>query len=458
MVLGADLSLLLAPDMVARLALLGLLFIASAFFSGSETALFSLSRVHLRQLRRSANPQSETLHALLDQPRRLIISILCGNELVNVAATANLTGVLVRLYGTEQAAWMSTVLMVPLLLLFGEATPKTIAVSDPAVVSSRIVARPMKLWVGLIAPVSSVIRVVADRLTTAIVGEERAQEHLLQIDEFRTLVDEGVVRGELSATERALIYNLLRAGDTEIVEIMIPRTRMICLDGDRPLREIIDGFMRYRRNRVPVYRGGRDNIIGFLHAEDVTPLVLDGVALDELGLAGIMRPPVMVPATKKIDEMFDYFQRNDVQAAAVLNEYGGVDGLLTMNDVLTSIFGRAQNGASPEDVRYDPESGAWEVPGEMSLIEFGRLVNASVEDSRMTTVAGIVLRQIDRLPEVGDRVAMDGMSFEVVAMDHNRIARVRAWHGEAAGPLPAPSAAPGEGGDSAAPGTRVDES
>lgn len=450
MTLGADYSLLLEPEMLMRLLLLIALLCASAFFSGSETALFSLSRTHLRRLRRERSPHAETLHALLDQPRRLIISILCGNELVNVAAAANLTGILARLYGLDQAAWISTVLMVPLLLLFGEATPKTIAVTDPVGISTRIVARPMDFWVNVISPLSSLIRLVADRVTSAFVGEEKARTNILQVDEFRTLVDEGVVSGELSATERALIHNLLRAGSAEIVEIMVPRTRVAAVDGGLPLREVIDAFMSYRHNRVPVYIGHRDNIVGFLYSEDVMRLILEDADLSRLRLEDLMRAPVMVPPTKKIDEMFDYFQRHDVQAVAVLNEFGGIDGLLTMNDVLTCIFGRAQDSSAESAVSYDSASGACEVPGDMSLTDFARITNAKLEDSRMTTIAGVILRHIDRLPGVGDSVILGDMVLEVVEMEGNRIARVRASHGPARESEPASDAensgAPGGSG------------
>ncbi len=159
--LAFDSARLAEPDIVARLALQVVLFFCSAFFSGSETALFSLSRLDLQKLRRDRHPQSETLHALLDQPRRLIISLLCGNELVNIAATANLAGILVRLYGAERAGWINIAVMFPLLLLFGEVTPQIIAVSHPLRVSSRVVAAPLYLWAKIIAPVRAVIRAVA---------------------------------------------------------------------------------------------------------------------------------------------------------------------------------------------------------------------------------------------------------------------------------------------------------
>jgi CBS domain containing-hemolysin-like protein len=177
---------------------------------------------------------------------------------------------------------------------------------------------------------------------------------------------------------------------------------------------------------VPVYRGNRDNVIGLLYAEDILQLALDHRDLADLHLDDVMRPPVMVPSTKKIDEMFDYFQTHDARAAVVLNEFGGVDGLLTMNDVLTCIFGRVPNLAGDSVTQYDEVTGTWVLPGDMKLLDFNALASSRLEDTRMTTLAGVILRELDRLPRVGDMVTVDDTHFEVLEMDNNRVARVRA--------------------------------
>ena len=160
--LAFDPARLLEPDLMIRIALQVVLMFGSAFFSSSETALFSLSRIELRELRRTRHPRADILYALLDQPRRLIISILCGNEIINVAATANMIGILVQLYSEEQAGILNILIMVPLLLLFGEVTPKTIAVTNPVAVSTHIIAAPMNLWVRLITPFRWLVRLLAD--------------------------------------------------------------------------------------------------------------------------------------------------------------------------------------------------------------------------------------------------------------------------------------------------------
>jgi len=417
------------PDMIIRMVLQVFLLLCSAFFSGSETALFSLSRLDLQRLRKERNPHSETLHALLDQPRRLIISILSGNELVNIAAAANMTGILVVLYSDDKAGWVNLFVMVPLLLLFGEVTPKTIAVSDPVRISTRIVATPMNLWVRFISPLRWAIRGIADRVTTMIVGEEKERENILQIDEFRSLVEEVSREGELNATERALIYNLLEAGDTEVVEIMTPRTRTEFLSVDMTVPEMIEQFKLYKHPRVPVFRVHRDNLVGFVHAEDVLRLILNNEDLSAMSVEDLMHPPVVAPLTKKVDEMFDFFQANNARAAVVLNEFGGVEGFVTMRDVLNFIFEETSGSMQGQEHYQERDENVYEVPGQMKLTDFNNLTNFGIEDPRMTTIGGVAFRLLDRLPKVGDEVNMEGLVMRVLEMDAHRIARIRVQRG-----------------------------
>ena len=426
--LAFDTARLADADMVARLALMALLLICSGFFSSSETALFALSRMDLQQLRRDRNPRAESIHDLLDQPRRLIISILSGNELVNIAAAANMTSILVSLYGAGPVvAWVNLLVMVPLLLLFGEVTPKTVAVSNPVRYSTGVVAAPMRLWVRLISPLHWVLRGLSGRITTALVGEGKDADNILHTDEFKTLVKQVSDEGELNATERALIYNLLDAGATEIVEMMTTRPRMAFISVDNTAQEMVEEFIKLRHSRVPVYKTHRDNLVGFMHAEDVLRLVLDEEDMGAMKPEDLLHPPVVVPLTKKVDEMFDFFQRNKVSAAVCLNEFGGVQGFITLRGVLAFIFGDISGGRR-ETAGFYPQGAnknIYEVPGEMKLKDFNSLANFGIDDPRMTTVGGVAFRLIDRLPQVGDCVRLDDIAMEVLEMDEHRIAKVR---------------------------------
>jgi len=424
-----DTARLLDPAIIAALVLQVVLLCCSAFFSGSETALFSLSRLDLQKLRRDRHPQSETLHALLDQPRRLIISVLCGNELVIIAATTNLAGILVELYGPDRAGWINILVMFPLLLLFGEITPKTISVSDPVRISAGVVAVPISVWVRVVSPLRYIVRAAADRITTLIVGQERARGNILHMDEFRTLLEDVAEEGILDATERVLIDNLLEASETEIVEIMTPRTRIDFLKQDMGLPDMLARFLEIRHPRVPVCREHHDDLVGFVHAEDVVRLVLDDVDLGQRRVSDIMHPPVVVPPTKHIDEMFDFFQANKARAAIVLNEFGGVEGLVTMRDIINFIFGEISGGVDGQELYEERDQNVYEVRGEMKLTDFNDLTNFGIEDPRMTTIGGVVFRYLDRLPKVGDRVAMDGLVATVLEMRGHRLARVRVAKG-----------------------------
>ena len=333
--------------MLLRIGLQVFLLMASAFFSGSETALFSLSRLDMQRLRKERHPHFDTLQNLLERPRQLIISILCGNEIINVAAAVNMTGILVALYGPETGGLLNIVVMSPLLLLFGEVTPKTIAVSDPVKISTGIIARPLSAWVKIVTPFRFLVRLVSDRLTTWIVGAETAAENILKVDEFRTLVDEVTQGGDLTPSERALIFNLLEACSTEVIEIMIPRTKTDFIDSEMPVPQIVERVRELRHTRLPVYNRTRDDLVGFIHAEDIMQRILDDTDFSSVQLADLLHPVVIVPPTKKIDEMLDFFLDHKIQAAAVLNEFGGIDGMLTMKSVLNFVFGS-----------ITPESGA----------------------------------------------------------------------------------------------------
>ena len=421
-----DGSQLAEPDMIARLVLQVGLFAGSAFFSMSETALFSLSRVHLQRLRRRRHPQSETLHALLDHPRRLIISILCGNELINIAAGINLAGILLALYGrADLAALANIVIMFPLLMLFSEVTPKTLAASNPQAVAATVVARPMAAWVRIVAPVRHVVRAVADRITTLIVGRERTAENLLNIDEFRTLLDEVTEEGEVSAIERTIIDNLLAADETEVVALMMPRPRIRYLDAALPMAELLAAFRALKYARVPVYADNRDNVVGMLHAEDVVGLTLDAVDPATLGLDEILRPALFVPPTKRVDELFALFRAEDTNCALVLNEFGGVDGFVTLHDVIGFVFGELAESDLHQPTYVEEGEHTRLVSGSMRLDTFNRLTNLGISDSRMTTIGGVVFRALDRVPAAGDRVALTGCTATVVQMDGRRISKLR---------------------------------
>jgi len=421
---------LLQLDMLLRILLQLLLFSASAFFSGSETALFSLTRFDLQKLSRTNHAAADALQNLLDQPRRLIVSILCGNELVNIAAAANMTAILVELAGVNTGVWLATAVMIPLILLFGEVTPKTLAVSNPVWVSTRLVARPIDAWIRLIRPLANAVRLVADKTTTLLIGPERTRENILYIEELRSLIEEGVRSGEITPTERTLVHSLLSAGATEVREIMTPRPQVHFLDGELDPDGLRAAFIKLRHTRVPVFVGDSDNITGFLCVEDFLDAKLaessnKNSAVNRIPGLPPLHPPIAVPPTKEVDEMLDFFQQHAASAALVVNEFGSVDGIVTLDDVTRFLF----NGVYSEPVVNVEEirevEGGYEIEASTPLSEIRDVTGMDIPETLMTTIAGTALRNFGVVPKVGDRIDIEGFSLEILEMDNLRISRVR---------------------------------
>jgi CBS domain containing-hemolysin-like protein len=320
---------------------------------------------------------------------------------------------------------ITVAVMSPLLLLIGEVIPKIVAVSNPVRFGAGLVVGPLSLWIKVAAPLRWAIRNVADRLTTWIVGENTSPENILHVDEFRSLVEEVAKGGELNATERVLIHNLLDAGDTEVVEIMTPRTRMEFVNATMSIAEILERVRKVRHSRVPAYSTHRDCLVGFVHAEDVLRLLLDRTDLRLLDVDDLVHQPVVVPPTKKVDEMFDFFQKRQCRAAVVLNEFGGVEGIVTITDVLNFIFDQIAGRVQGEELYRDQDLDDYEVPGDMRLVDFNKLTHFGLEDPRMTTIAGVAFRHLDGLPKVGNVVTIDDLELSVMEMDAHRIARLR---------------------------------
>ncbi|MBE0472027.1 MAG: HlyC/CorC family transporter, partial [Methyloprofundus sp.] len=424
--ISPNISIMDDSEVLIRLLVQVFLLIGSALFSSSETALFSLSRIDLQNLLKQNHPLATTIHDLLEQPRRLIISILCGNELLNIAAAANMTLILVKLYGQDNAGWITIFVMVPLLLVFGEVTPKTIAVSNPVVVSTRIIVPVIRVWVKFVAPLRWIVWKISDRVTTLLVGKEKSPDNILHVDEFRTLVDDVVKNGELGSSEKLMIFNLLEAGATEVIEIMIPHTQIPFINIIWDRQQLKKFICQHKMHRFPVFAEDRDNFIGFIHAADLAGIFLDSSQqAKDFNIKSLLYDPVVIPPTKKVNEMFDFFKTHEVKSAIVLNEFGGVEGLVTLEQVLQFVFGEICPQDTFPGVDHDPTSNIYNVPGDMKLIHIEDLTHFVIKDNRMTTIGGVVFRQLDRLPKAGDQVQMEDLLMTVLEMDGHRISRVQ---------------------------------
>lgn len=404
------------PVIIARLVLQVVLLIASSIFSMSETALLSLRDTDLDKLEQAGSPKARRLRALLDQPRQLIVSIICGNELINIAATVNLAGILLALFGNPQAAGLAnTLLMLPLLLIFCEITPKTLAVTHPVPLATRLIEPIMTVWVRLVMPLRLVIHAAAERVTSLCVAGARHEHNILSADEFRTFLEDVEEEGVVTAAERRVISHLIAAETTKITEIMVPGPQVAFVDGDLSAPEIIERFRQLRHRRVPVYRERRDNILGVIKEEHVLDIIAKK-PIEALTVEDLLAPPTLVPTTQTVSELAEFFKHGDHHAVIVVNEFGGVEGLVSADDVFGYLTrGRGVYLDAVDHIR-EPREGVFVAAGLTPLRAIRKAIHAPIDEaSEATTVGGFVMSLLRRLPEPGDRVEDGGMTFLVMA-------------------------------------------
>ncbi|MCP3870767.1 MAG: HlyC/CorC family transporter [Gammaproteobacteria bacterium] len=406
-----------------ELILFILLLAFSGFFSSSETAMFSLSSRHLEQMRRDNNPRIELIQRMLAEPRRLIVTILIGNEFVNVAASVISAAMVIQVFGAENKLF-NLFIMVPILLLFGEITPKTLAIRNN-IAFATAESRPIDLFAKLITPIRWAVRTVSEWFTTLIVGSERSRGNIVTEDMVRTLAREAVGEGVLDDMEAQFIDQIFELGNKTLDDILTPRADITFISVDAPISEILELRQKTRQSRYPVYREHRDNVIGILHARDLLNVDLEKLEENRDRFVKLLRRPYFVPETKPALELFDRFRDRKRSFALTVDEYGGVTGLVTMEDLLECIFGDIP---SPSDQKFKfQELGTnhYSVDGTVDLEEINELLGSHYAGGEMETLAGFVLHKFGELPSEGASIDIGNYQFTVEKIIRNRIATLQ---------------------------------
>jgi len=400
----------------------------SGFFSSSETALFSLSGTRLEQMRRDQHPRVGLIERMLSQPRRLIITILIGNEFVNVAATAISATVMIETLGADKK-WMNLFVMVPLLLVVGEITPKTLAIQHNVLFAS-LESYPIELFARLTKPLRWVVRGVADWFITLIVGKDRSRGNIITEDMVRTLAHEAVGEGALDSLEAQFIDHIFDFGNKTVEDVMVPRSSIFFLPLEMPVSQTLAELRRTRHTKVPIYQGRRDNIVGILHARDLLGPNFEKIAEQSQGLRKFLREPYFVPESKPALDLFHTFRKRRLSVALTVDEYGGVTGLVTMEDLLECIFGEIH---SPSDVQQQVSikplvEGRYGVDAAIPIRVFNEEMGAKLPDEWGETIGGLILHYYGELPPEGATVEIGEFHFKVAEIRDNRIRNVEFEH------------------------------
>jgi putative hemolysin len=404
-----------------QLLLLACLFALSAFFSSSETAIFSLQTYDIEVLRELSST-GKLLERLRSSPQRLLATILMGNELVNVTLSSVAAAMVVAI--APQHPWLNVLLVLPLLVLFGEVLPKSLAMRYPRR-WALAVSRPLAGITTIIAPLRWLVTQLAGGLTRLFGVSRHSRSEGLREEELRTLVDMGREQGSIKAAEQELIHAVFELDDLPVGRIMTPRADLVMLDLRSPWDEILATVREYGLSRIPVYLHDRDNIVGVLMAKDLLRF-LGRPPPNLRQVRQVLHPPYYVPTFKRADELLEEFRKHRVHMALVVDEHGSTAGLVTLDDLLGELMGEIEDEFDERSVelRID-EDGSMLVDGSMDIEDFAERCGCCPPQGDYSTVGGFFISLTRELPAPGQQAAFENVQLEVAEVSERRITTLR---------------------------------
>jgi magnesium and cobalt exporter, CNNM family len=414
-----------AYDWFALVAVL-LCLILSFFFAGSETALTASSRASMHRLEKQGNRRAALVNRLVAGRERMIGALLFGNNAVNIAASSLATGVLLNWFGDVGVIY-ATVVMTILIVVFAEVLPKTAAFNAPDRVALAV-ARPIDLTIRVLAPVLISVEWVVKWLLRLIgmrVGE--SESILSPHEELRGTVDLLHREGGVERLDRDMFSGLLDLPDLTVSDVMIHRTEMVTVCADDPAEEVVKAVLGAEVTRVPLWKERPENIVGILHAKDLLRAIqAAGGDPAKVDVTAIARPPWFVPDIRPLSEQLKAFRRRKTPFALVVDEYGEVMGLVTLEDILEEIVGDItdEHDVAVPGVRPQPD-GSVNVDGGVPIRDLNRAMEWNLPDDEATTIAGLVIHEARSIPEAGQTFTFHGFRFRVLRRERNRITALR---------------------------------
>ena len=407
-----------------QIVVLVILLIGSSFFSASETALMSLSKIRIRHMQDEGIKGAKLVASLIDDPNKLLTSILIGNNVVNIAATSISTSLFIELIGPEGVA-VATFIMTILVLLFGEITPKTIAANSSEKVSI-LVSKPIKVIIFLLTPIVWVFNLITGVIFKILGVDNKNNQPYITEEELKTMLNVSHEEGVLEIEERQIINNVFQFGDMQAKEAMIQRLDMVVINIEDSYDEIIDMFKNEKLSRMPVYNESIDDIIGILNIKDV--IFLTDEEIKNFDINKYIREPFFTYEFKKITQLLEEMKIEKTQMAIVVDEYGGTSGLITIEDLVEVIVGDIED---EYDEEYDEiqviKEDEYIVEGSTKISDVNELIGVNLESEEFDSIGGFIIGYLRRLPEEDEVIEVGNIKLCIESLDKNRIKKIRVY-------------------------------
>ena len=398
----------------------------SAFFSSSETAFISLQRIRLKHLESKGVAGAGRISKMMERPERFLSAVVLGNNFVNTAVAALGTAVALSLWkgGQSVAVLVATVIVTLVLLIVGEIVPK-IAAAQHSERMALVYVTPMMAITWVLSPVVAVLGWIGTG-ASRILGGEPVPRTLVTEEEIRTMISVGQEEGVVEETEARMLHKVFEFGDHPVHEAMTPRTDVVWIEKGTTLADFLKIYPKSPHSRFPIYEESPDNVIGVVSIKDILVAQADGKLDQDSPLDGLVRPVAVVPESKRIGELFTQMQSSGSQMAVVVDEYGGVDGIVTMEQLLEQVVGhfgdelarRAKELQAIDEYTYD-------VDGDLRIDEINEQLSLDIPAGDYETLAGFVLSRLGHIPKEGEQIRYGNLKFAVKEMRGLRIEKLR---------------------------------
>jgi Mg2+/Co2+ transporter CorB len=413
-------------DVGLVLAAIVVLLILSAFFNASETALTAASRARMHALEQEGNSKARLVNRLLRQPAKMIGAVLLGNTLVDVLAASLASGVAVVMVGPAGVAY-ATAIVTLLIVIFSAVLPKTYALAF----SDRValfVAPIMRVVIVLLTPLTASIQFIV-RLILRMTPTKRddAANILAAHEEIRGTIQLQTIGGAVAKGDAAMLGGVLDLRSLQVLDIMVHRTKMQTIDIDDAPEKVVDEILKSPHTRIPLWKDEPENIVGVVHTKNLlVELARVGWDVAKLDVPGLAAQPWFVPDTTSVTDQLNEFLKRKAQLALVVDEYGEVQGLITLEDILEEIVGQIADEHDAQDVaiRVQPD-GSVNVDGTVAVRDLNRQMDWSLPDEEATTIAGLVIHEAQTIPEPGQAFTFYGYRFEILRKSRNKITAIR---------------------------------
>lgn len=414
-------SAFLEPQNLMMIGIILTLLVCSGFFSSSETALTAASRVRMHAAEKDGDRRATVVSRLLNMREKLLGGILLGNNLVNNLAAVLTTALFTKVFGGSAVALAAaTVAMTTLIVIFAEVLPKTYAISQPDKLA-LIVARPISLIVKLLSPIVLLVQVIVN-VVLRVFGIDTNASAWTAADEIKGAVDLHLQEGGVAKRARDQIYGVLEIGELAVEDVMIHRSNLSMVDLASPTDELIKGVLASGHSRLPVYSDNTDNVVGIIHVKDLLAALAKTGDASAVDVKKLLRAPWFVPETTSVVKQLRAFQNKREHFALVVDEYGALMGVITLEDILEEIVGDIQDEYDEElagVTRY--KDGSAVVRGDIAIRDLNRAMDWKLPDDEAVTIAGLVIHESQTIPTTGQTFAYHGYRFEILKRERNQI-------------------------------------